>query len=110
METFEDWEVDQAIKQFLEYGEETLNNAKGQKGYFSGNGWAARVLRYHLKQRELKTSEVSTTQLPTIKELYALLKVRQYIIKRVHGCDNTRGRWIQHLEQAILDRVRIIQK
>jgi len=51
-----------AIRQWLEYGESTFNpdkdfniNNPGHGGYFSGYGWAARCLRYHLEQ--LRNSE-----------------------------------------------------
>lgn len=45
-ETFTDSQVEEAIKSFLKYGEETLNKSHG--GYYAGHGWAARCLRYHL--------------------------------------------------------------
>ncbi len=47
-ETFDSWQVQCAIEQFLEYGEEQF--LKSQHGYFSGSGWAARCLRFHLEQ------------------------------------------------------------
>ena len=55
METFTKNQVVDAIESFLEYGEKTFVEEKeigglGQKGYFSGNGWAARCLRYHLEE------------------------------------------------------------
>ncbi len=39
-EVFSTFEVEQAIRHFLEYGEQQLG--KSQKGYYSGSGWAAR--------------------------------------------------------------------
>ena len=52
-ETFSDSQVEDAIKSFLEFGEQQY--LKSQQGYFSGPGWAARCLRFHLAQ--LKTRE-----------------------------------------------------
>ena len=52
-ETFSPWQVQCAIEQFLEYGEEQF--MKSQQGYYSGGGWAARCVRFHL--RELKRAE-----------------------------------------------------
>lgn len=57
-ETFTDDQINQAIKQFLDYGEQTYvphalaAHEAGHGGYFSGPGWAARCLRYHLQHRE----------------------------------------------------------
>jgi hypothetical protein len=52
-------EVRNAIKCFLDYGEDTYRPDKtpgdgkgGHGGYFSGHGWAASVLRWHLEQLE----------------------------------------------------------
>ena len=66
-EAFSDSEVAKAIKQFIDYAEETFNQHKttspsspGHGGYFSGNGWAARCLKWHLKQ--LKTDVSVTNQ------------------------------------------------
>jgi hypothetical protein len=53
-ETFSPWQVQCAIEQFLEYGEEQF--LKSQQGYYSGSGWAARCLRFHLE--ELKRGKV----------------------------------------------------
>lgn len=47
-EKFTNLEIEHAIEQWLGFGEEALG--KCQQGYFSGNGWAARVLRFHLEQ------------------------------------------------------------
>ena len=57
-ETFRRDQVICAIDQFLEYGEQEYN--KSHKGYFSGPGWAARALRWHLEQ--LKLQESATQQ------------------------------------------------
>ena len=46
IETFTTQEVQYAISYFLEYGE--MQFGKSQCGYFSGDGWAARALRFHL--------------------------------------------------------------
>jgi hypothetical protein len=54
-ETFDSWQVQCAIEQFLQYGEEQF--LKSQQGYYSGYGWAARCLRFHLE--ELKRGAVS---------------------------------------------------
>src|ERR1039458_861971 len=48
VETFSEHEVEHAIRQFLQWGEQEYQ--KSHKGYFSGPGWAARCLRYHLSQ------------------------------------------------------------
>lgn len=45
MEKFTNNQIILAIEQFLEYGEQQLGVS--QNGYFSGEGWAARCLRYH---------------------------------------------------------------
>lgn len=47
-ETFSKEQVQIAIKQFLEWGEKEYKHS--QEGYFSGDGWAARCLRWHLEQ------------------------------------------------------------
>ena len=44
-----------AIEEFLKYGEDSFVKDKeigdlGQGGYFRGNGWAARCLRFHLSE------------------------------------------------------------
>jgi len=52
-ETFTGDEVLAAIQQFLSYGEVSLNG-KGHLGYYSGGGWPARVLRFHLEQLQIK--------------------------------------------------------
>ena len=54
-ETFDPWQVQCAIEQFLQYGEEQF--LKSQQGYYSGSGWAARCLRFHLE--ELKSAKVA---------------------------------------------------
>lgn len=46
-ETFDHNQVICAIEAFLEYGKDSYG--KCHKGYFYGGGWAARVLRFHLK-------------------------------------------------------------
>lgn len=51
-ETFSDWEVEQAVRQFLEFGEQ--QHGRAQNGYYSGGGWAARCLRFHLEQLQAK--------------------------------------------------------
>jgi hypothetical protein len=57
-ETFTKEQMINAVRSFLEYGEETMcafdqSKAKGHQGYFSGSGFAARAMRYVYKQ--LKT-------------------------------------------------------
>jgi hypothetical protein len=49
-EHFSDTEYVHAIENWLEYGQQEYG--KSQQGYFSGGGWAARVLR-SLKERLL---------------------------------------------------------
>lgn len=56
LETFTDEQVTCALGQWLEYGEKSYIpnhkfSDKGHAGYFSGVGWAARCLRYHLAKR-----------------------------------------------------------
>ena len=56
-EEFTDSQVRTAIDAFLEYGEKSLVKrlepyTAGHHGYFSGDGWAARCLRYHLRKLE----------------------------------------------------------
>ena len=51
-ETFSDSEVEQAVEQFLEFGESEKGHA--HHGYYSGGGWAARCLRFHLEQLQVK--------------------------------------------------------
>jgi hypothetical protein len=49
-------QIIEAIRQFLNYGEETYNPKElvgktfGHRGYFSGDGWAASCLRAHLEE------------------------------------------------------------
>jgi len=45
-ETFTLGQIRDAIQCFLQFGDSSLGCC--QKGYFSGGGWAARALRYHL--------------------------------------------------------------
>lgn len=45
---FSNADVIEAIKDFLEFGEDSYDCC--QRGYFSGDGYAARCLRYHLEQ------------------------------------------------------------
>lgn len=47
-ETFTDSQIENAVEQFLKFGEDQYQ--KSQEGYYSGSGWAARCLRYHLEQ------------------------------------------------------------
>lgn len=47
-EVFSDAETMHAIDAFLEFGEESFCKKYEHKGYFSGQGWAARCLRAHL--------------------------------------------------------------
>lgn len=54
-ETFTKEQMINAVRSFLEYGEETMcafdqSKAKGHQGYFSGSGFAARALRYLYNQ------------------------------------------------------------
>jgi hypothetical protein len=47
-EAFTHRQVIQAIESWLEVGEEGYE--QWHHGYFSGHGWAARCLRWHLEQ------------------------------------------------------------
>ncbi len=62
-EEFTDNQTIDAIKAFLELGEETYHpdcgKVKGQGGYFSGNGWAARCLRQHLADLKKKQEQAN---------------------------------------------------
>lgn len=49
-ETFTNDHIISAIKSFLQYGENQFG--KSQQGYFSGSGFGARALRFHLKKLE----------------------------------------------------------
>ena len=49
-ESFSQDEVIAAIRSFIEHGE--VNYGKCHQGYLSNSGFAARVLKYHLKQLE----------------------------------------------------------
>jgi hypothetical protein len=54
-ETFTKVQMTNAVRSFLEYGEETMcaldqSKAKGHQGYFSGSGFAARALRHLYNQ------------------------------------------------------------
>ena len=51
-ETFTDSQVKHAITAFLDFGEQTFGTA--QQGYFSGSGFAARALRFHLEHLPAK--------------------------------------------------------
>lgn len=59
-ESFSEEQVITAIKQFLQYGEDGYRSSmivsppggNCHLGYYSGNGFAARALRYHLQQLE----------------------------------------------------------
>jgi len=64
IETFTTQEVQSAISYFLEYGE--MQFGKSQCGYFSGDGWAARALRFHLgrlKSDNRKCDEILAQEL-----------------------------------------------
>ena len=51
-EIFSNNEIINAIISFLEFGEDQFGKSQG--GYFSGPGFAARALRFHLKKLEEK--------------------------------------------------------
>lgn len=56
-EHFTEDQITDAISQWLTFGEDTGPTPKNRDeaahgGYFSGPGWAARCLRYHLEQRK----------------------------------------------------------
>lgn len=70
-----------AIRQFLEYGEESfdpnrevLSKDKSHGGYYSGNGWPAVVLKKYLEvlqsdgSQRLKLSEEGTLELSNLQE------------------------------------------
>lgn len=57
-ETFTDYEVRHAISQFLAWGEMAFARGE-QKGYFSGDGFAARCLRFHLNALETSALELA---------------------------------------------------
>lgn len=48
-------QVISAVKSFVEFGEQSYGNC--HKGYFSGSGFAAVVLRYHLEQLKKEQTE-----------------------------------------------------
>jgi len=57
IEKFSGKQIIQAVKAFLEYGEQSFVPDKpigtpGHSGYFNDMGWAARCLRYHLTELE----------------------------------------------------------
>ena len=54
-EEFTESNVKKSIESFLEYGEDEFGNSHG--GYFSGDGWAARVLKWHLNQLKFENSK-----------------------------------------------------
>ena len=62
VETFTPEEVQQSIRSFLAYGEDQYG--KSQQGYFSGQGFAARALRFHL---ERLTSDNRKSDEPNVK-------------------------------------------
>ena len=47
-ETFSKDQIEHAVKLFLDFGETSFNQC--HKGYFSGDGFAARALRFHLSE------------------------------------------------------------
>lgn len=61
-ETFTKDQVEHAIRAFLEFGEQSFKEPIQQRGYFSGGGWAARCLRWHLEQLELPPPPPGATQ------------------------------------------------
>ncbi len=72
-ETFDARQILCAIDQFLEYGEESYvedkePNEPGQRGYFSGQGWAARCLRYHREQVERMATALERTSGESVGE------------------------------------------
>lgn len=52
-EHFSIQKIEHAVQQFLEFGEFESKKGNGNYGYFSGNGWAARCLRY-FKDEKIK--------------------------------------------------------
>ena len=55
VETFTEAEIVRALGEYLAWGEHSVvPNGRaigyGHRGYYSGDGWPARVLRYHLAQ------------------------------------------------------------
>ena len=54
-ETFTREQIMNAVKSFIEYGENTMcafdqSKATGHQGYFSGSGYAARAMRFLYEQ------------------------------------------------------------
>ena len=90
-ETFTPDQVDSAIAAFLEYGEQSLNDdlsQGGHRGYFSGNGWAARCLRWHRTElaalrEQLKESDAKLKA--ARQEALTFDAVRDGIVGRMQG-------------------------
>lgn len=64
-ETFDKGCIEQAIKDFLGMGEDSEGIA--HRGYFSGSGWAARCLRYHLAQLQKDVPQTADQPTPTTR-------------------------------------------
>ena len=76
--TFTDAQITIALHQFLDYGEQSfcgnehtnpggLGACRQQHGYFSGNGWAARALRYHLSRLNKAVDKQTLTKTPVFR-------------------------------------------
>jgi len=64
VETFTPEQVEHAIRSFLSYGEDQYG--KSQHGYFSGQGFAGRALRFHLSKfvHDNKLPQISRPDIP----------------------------------------------
>jgi hypothetical protein len=68
-EVFSPGQVKSAIRGFLEFGEQQYG--KSQQGYYSGGGWAARCLRYHLEELSKPAPQLELVQ---VEELAATVR------------------------------------
>jgi hypothetical protein len=88
-ETFHKHEIEKVIKDFLVFGEDQFG--KGHHGYFSGHGFAARCLRYHLEQLKIKNRDTNVEEI--VCEDVSLWKPKIFRTREnLPGtCDDERG-------------------
>jgi hypothetical protein len=84
-EKFTDSDIVTAIRHFLQFGED--GQGRSHQGYYSGDGWAARVMRFHLDQLNVERAARAAPAQPAGERV--LLK--RFKRDNVQSC----GSWVQ---------------
>lgn len=99
-ETFNRHQVIHAIRAFLKYGEDSYS--KCHQGYFAHGGFAARVLRFHLKSLQMEGKNQNTQA--------AQERLEQLIRAEVYNYLQDRGCLARMLAKKIMARVKESEK